>query len=141
MKEQLTTFNTAKLAKKKGFWIKDSYRFDLKDKATICIGGTNIDKELKDIYFNKGVPGLGHTQKDLAIVVTQSLLQKWLREKHKININIGWVYGDNYKRADWYYNVKGINLHNNNLMPHNQHRFRTYEKALEEGLKQALKLI
>ena len=63
--------------------------------------------------------------------ISQSLLAKWLREKHNIhliaykNINI-----DGY---DWcYITTDGIT---------NINSYKTYEEALEAGLQEALKLI
>ena len=65
------------------------------------------------------------------ILTSQSLLAKWLREKHNIhliaykNINI-----DGY---DWcYITTDGIT---------NINSYKTYEEALEAGLQEALKLI
>lgn len=62
--------------------------------------------------------------------ITQSLLQRWLREKHNIHITI------NCKRTDlsldgFWYVVKSLS----------SKMFNTYEQALEEGLYKALKLI
>jgi hypothetical protein len=106
MKEELITFETAKLAKEKGF--------DLN----------------------------GHTNDEVS--PTQSLLQKWLREVHKINVESNYLPNipgyrclfvpmtdkismeEKYKLFSKYY---GRNTHD------------SYEEALEEGLQEALKLI
>lgn len=55
------------------------------------------------------------------------LLQKWLREVHKIHIHIN-CYGDNV----WSFHIPNIG---------GDSPFHTYEEALEIGLQEALKLI
>lgn len=93
MKEELVSFETAKLLKEKGF-IKAGFI---------------------------GVP-------------TQSLAQKWLRDKYGIDITVALVttgYGF-YIHKNRNYTNNGE--HYNTLVP-------TYEEALEDGLKESLKLI
>lgn len=119
MKEQLISFETAKLAKEKGFdWKCDAFSYG-KDNVTNDI--------LVRVYED---------EKDFYEMPTQSLLQKWLREKHKLNIEIGMQY------KVWFYSI--------NKLPYNSFddsdikggtKFNTYEEALEEGLLNALKLI
>ena len=101
MEEQLISFETAKLAKEKGC-----------DLESCTCGGYP-----ECICYDKRI--------------SQSLLAKWLREKHNIhliaykNINI-----DGY---DWcYITTDGIT---------NINSYKTYEEAYEIGLYQALKLI
>lgn len=109
MKEQLISFETAKLAKEKEF-----------------------NEKYSDFYIDKRVNG------DLTDLpcVPQSLLQKWLREKHKINIycipqfnQIGWMI--KVKEASTAYELKLAYSEFGN----------TYEEALEAGLLFALNLI
>ena len=101
LKEQLISFETAKLAKEKGCNLEN------------CTCG--------------GYPECICSDKR----ISQSLLAKWLREKHNIhliaykNINI-----DGY---DWcYITTDGIT---------NINSYKTYEEAYEIGLQEALKLI
>ena len=101
MEEQLISFETAKLAKEKGCNLEN------------CTCGGYPDC----ICYDKRI--------------SQSLLAKWLREKHNIhliaykNINI-----DGY---DWcYITTDGIT---------NINSYKTYEEAYEIGLQEALKLI
>ena len=114
MKEQLITFDTAKLAKKKGFeylpwtWIEKA--------------GKNFEEMLGKI-----------SNTDKKYFPTQSLLQKWLREVHKIDVTvIFWERG-------YLYAVE--------KRPHKGNHYKidvyhtTYEEALEKGLLEALKLI
>jgi hypothetical protein len=108
MKEQLITFETAKLAKEKGFMV--------------------VHK-----------------------LPTQSLLQKWLREKHNLNIKV-----DDFLNSDldvvWDFEIVriGTDLDERGnyiaLVPYSMDAntdrdFKTYEEALEKGLQEALKLI
>jgi hypothetical protein len=124
MKEQLISFETAKLAKDKGFKIntRKGYIYRFKEhESEDYVGSLTHDPLTCDI----GAP-------------TQSLLQKWLREKYNIDIIImrdgisddgitmkyyPWIFTEK-NSIDW----KGI--------------FKdTYEKTLEKGLQEALKLI
>lgn len=128
MQEELVTLETAKLAKEKGFNIF----------TDVCFANTpNSDnKQYKKIKLHHShsvgsVDSFGNMLTIVAYAPTQSLLAKWLREKHNIhliaykNINI-----DGY---DWcYITTDGIT---------NINSYKTYEEALEAGLQEALKLI
>ena len=121
MEDALITFETAKLAKEKEFDIKTTHYYLVDEKKHIL----NISKEYS-------IEGLNWNVRSTRISApTQSLLAKWLREKHNIhliaykNINI-----DGY---DWcYITTDGIT---------NINSYKTYEEALEAGLQEALKLI
>ena len=133
MKEQLIKFETAKLAKEKGF-----------------------DCQTRRYY---GVTGIGHSSRQPisqnsiksggCLRVTQSLLQKWLRDEHKIFVNpipspqtkygqhhLGIVFNNDEGMVDTII-LKDVNV---NLRVINK-LFDTYEEALEAGLIEALKLI
>jgi len=109
MKEQLITFETAKLANKKKFigWSESRYN------------RLGLLKESK--AWSISAP-------------TQSLLQKWLRDNHKIHTTITSV-----SQESWMFRVtlKGQTL-NNGIY---EEDFDTYEEALEISLQEALKLI
>ena len=119
MEDTLINYETAKLAKEKGF-------------DFIYI----IDNELTN-----------HS------LITQSLLQKWLREVHNCFIDILPHRDGDSKNKQWkskkdvfwsvevdYYGKDfEINLTNN--ADFTQHFNKSYEEALEIGLYQALKLI
>jgi hypothetical protein len=115
MKEQLITFETAELAKEKGFDI--SSRSD----------GVGMD------VFKNG--RLTHTifyDKNHIYAPTQSLLQKWLREKHNIHICVKF-FGQSHQYTlevseDYYSPTRYIGIE-------------TYEEALEKGLYESLLLI
>ena len=115
MKDELITFETAKLAKEKGF------------EHNYCLTGTY--NSIGNLLVNKNV----HYFKEGVAALSQSLLQRWLREKHDIflyivrdsDLMISYIINDEYcyDTGPW----------NGN--------FKTYEEALEEGLQTALKLI
>jgi hypothetical protein len=121
MKDQLVTFKVAKLVKEKGFNID-------------CQKVYNTLGEIWKAYYTT----MNNTDIDLGALCTaptQSLLQRWLRENNNIKLEI------NYSDCEWWIwriikddiNFSGTNEFDDiNL---------SYEEVLEEGLKQALKLI
>ncbi|MGK2861904.1 MAG: hypothetical protein ACSLE0_08220 [Chitinophagaceae bacterium] len=130
MKEQLITLETAILAKEKGF--------DWTDDNTICGGYV---KNGKVINGKKLKP---NEWKDCIVFTpTQSLLQKWLREKH--NIHIEPQYSFKYKSSEiewWFYIYPKIGGGGRiKYFPQEIGENLSYEKALEKGLEEALKLI
>lgn len=116
MTDQLVSFETAKLAKEKGFNIQTIHWYD----------------QTETLNPIKGIRGsMCYTNEGYA--PTQSLLQRWLREVHDIHICIE-VYEDNTYEAgiisdliqeEWEDDVS----------------FSTYEEALEWALQECLKLI
>ena len=67
----------------------------------------------------------------------QSLLQKWLREKHNLIVEVEGI--------NCYIDISFIKYYNWNILG-NQYKesdneYNTWEEALEQGLKEALKLI
>lgn len=132
MKEQLVSFETAKLAKELGFnWKVRTYY------GHACNPHIAYDKEDYSIPvdFNND-----DNYKDLISAPTQSLLNKWIRDVHKhyIEINVSSIvpydYGKYFVR-----NIFDINTRSDNLLLCIKHG--TYEKALEYGLHCALNLI
>jgi hypothetical protein len=69
---------------------------------------------------------------------TQSLLQKWLREVHNIDVWVNKIGSTNEKK--YYFNVM-VNNKFVNTTNSNSKTFLKYEEALEVGLQEALKLI
>lgn len=70
------------------------------------------------------------------IIATQSLLQKWLREKHNYCVLVK-IYDD----AKYYYEIVWIEDNEAHSQSDENGYFSTYEEALEEGLQNTLKLI
>lgn len=89
MEDQLISFETAKLAKEKGFeeYCFSYYNLKGEIKHNYSENGSSTDVDfrvdLEDLLdnFNRGIPNTYSAP-------TQSLLQKWLREVHKIHIEI-----------------------------------------------------
>lgn len=120
MEDTLITFETAKLAKEKGF---KTY-----DYSTI--------KNCYDEFGKKLLLNSNYTHPDkYCDCVLQSSLQKWLREKH--NLHIEPIYNSNLTEK---YNVQ---VHSNEAfcVYDDQTDYEFYETALEIGLVEALKLI
>ena len=122
MEDELIKFETAKLAKEKGFDIPCKESYWVNPDGEFWLRPYSYDR---DRY-------LGRPWK---LAPTQSLLQKWLREEHKIEIKTveeGRGYKSWYKKKDgkrWVHALGGYT-----------HK-PTYEEALEKGLQEALKLI
>lgn len=162
MKEQLISFETAKLAKEKGFNI---FNIDINLKNNIIINDNDIYIDSKNIdgkyylyinedncvyslevgQFNSVIGSFNSFAKEYILketndyfhAPTQSLLQKWLRDIHDVNVcvELGSYSTKNkvikeYKSVvfSWEYDEKYFNCF-------------TYEEALEKGLQEALKLI
>lgn len=122
---ELISFQTAKLAREKGFnWNVNKTYF----------GHHNPPMAGSDLSYKTSNKTLGDT---IYAAPTQSLLQKWLREKHDIDIMIHLIY-TNTTKIHYCANVlpDGINGQEFYLATKN-----TYEKALESGVKKALELI
>jgi len=145
MKEQLVEFETAKLAKEKGFNYPTSCGYEEKgeiyrphywdsdcDTNMIVLTEDSLDEEV------------------ICLAPTQSLLQRWLREEHNIDVVIipeRYSDGVNYlvQAQKWDLSI------NPNTSPNfvaegsgwfnDNGDFPTYEKALEKGLIESLKLI
>jgi len=115
-KEQLITFDTAKLAKDKGF--------------KLGIGWHGFE----DWFYDKDGNMTANYRGDNPCSPTQALLQKWLREEHDIVLIIDYL--GNPKLG--YYPVFKI-IDNNQVMVSTA--FENYEEALEGGLFGALTLI
>lgn len=125
MEDKLISFETAKLAKGKGFDINTKGSYDLTN-------GVRLNMNYIVGHYNC---------KDVCCITTQSLLQKWLREEHDFHIYIV-PNGDNsgWKIA----NVRDVKV--DRLVYHIRDnfesiKFNTYEESLEVGLQEALKLI
>ena len=137
MEDTLIEYNTAVLAKKKGF-------------GENCNAWYFINSELiieKCSHDQFGIGGF--------LAPTQSLLAKWLREVHNIEVGVmrytysGGIYQG--RKYMWYvdqydpkYNHEIEEDDNYWILNERQsqgYEFNTYEQAYEKGLQEALKLI
>lgn len=156
MKEEFITFETAKLAKEKGFnisvleyicihgvfqCINESTYYEEGD-GYRCLNnlGGPILQDYNNVKIDSDYAGQGpcfYNDEDRSIysAPTQSLLQKWLREKHKINISM--INGSNIINLYYY----EINKTNKFPIKGDGSKNYTYEQALEEALLKALELI
>jgi len=117
MKEELITFETAKLAKEKGFDSKYTEDYD-------TLG----------FVQQRGI--LESHNLERVSAPTQSLLQKWLREQH--NLEVISMHADDF--VWWKVKVRRLSKVGAEIIK-TEMEFNTYEEALESGLHQALKLI
>ena len=124
MTDQLISFETAKLAKGKGFnEISDTYVTE----------GNHYESDEGAFYKNE----YGYIT-----AVTQSLLQKWLRERYNMNIvittaiNISGKFEMSIEEI-----IKSFGTDMTDSIYCKDTEFNTYEEALEAGLQETLKLI
>lgn len=142
MKEELISLETAKLAKEKGFdWGCDYFYHKHKTPyITRALEYDSDDGYVEDYNWNNGYGSYPTKAEDvLCSAPTQSILQKWLREKHNIVVYI-LPHAPNKKLDD------GVRLYSACLWYKNEYQSeiksdKTYEGALEKGLQEALKLI
>lgn len=161
MEEVLVSPEVAKLAKEKGF--NEQTPFFYTEESTICCfhscelfyGVVSKEEDKQNYLCNSADISVYDSANKIRLknkvqydaktfftfkctAPTQSLLQKWLREKHNIHIVCWW-----YDKEDKFYTELGrktkekifVQCGNTTLL------FNTYEEALEEGLKHALTLI
>ena len=122
MKDELITYPTAELAKEKGF-----------DEVCYAFYSGVIENELHRDW--DATPKIWKIDKKIFLAPTQSLLQKWLREKHKIIISIP---------PSEYFEETGCFHYRLTTKKYYSYPFITntsYEGMLEIALQEALKLI
>lgn len=117
MEDELVSFETAKLAKQKGF-----------DIVTVEMYGSQKVPQLEPYNQTRWV-----LYRDYYMAPTQTNLQKWLRETHNIYVSIKY-------KPDEIINRFELSIYEQIYHRHTE-IYATYESALEEGLKQGLTLI
>lgn len=139
MTEQMITFKTAKLAKEKKFNWKVRQVYDNNGKKIDVISHTNKSNQLI-------INNTSHIY-NICSAPTQSLLQKWLREKHNIYVTSKPYIDDVSNETDE--NIKFQILWENEIVDvkdsynvfSDYTYYHNYEEALEIGLQEGLKLI
>jgi hypothetical protein len=127
MKEELISYETAELAKEKGFHEETQAMTCGKEYPIVC----NPQEETTYDWNSKE----GYS------IPTQSLLQKWLREKHNIHIYIETTPTfDKMQGNKWKCSIKYCFQPFKWTTGH-YYLKNTYEESLELGLQNALKLI
>jgi len=129
MKEQIINSETAKLAKKKGFKVPGRYAYALSIPDRYIDVNSCYGEALDDVESGRYVEA-----------PTQSLLQKWLREKHNLHITIM------YLDCSLYFGYTIEDMSTNSFLTEEVYGthvepFDLYEKALEEALRESLKQI
>ena len=152
MKEELISFKTAKLAKEKGINLLEKNHIGYYDSnkvydcdGTLCSFDFDANPyanklwyvlrklnslDRNDIKNKREFKIVDHNTEpviEIYCAVTQSLLQKWLRENHKIHIEL--------KLDEEYWKPELYSFHNGNKhIPTGFKYYPTYEEALENGL-------
>lgn len=126
MKDTLISYETAVIAKDKGFDIPITqsgqvYCTELKEIMTIV--DSNAVRNWNDSKFT-----------NICSAPTQSLLQRWLREIHNIIVSVD-------IQDDRTYFISLTAISPNSTGDNIWGNYKTYEEALENGLKEALELI
>jgi hypothetical protein len=141
MEENIIQYKTAILAKEKGFDLPTQLYYES------CRGGdpniygkpykNNLEGNLYYILGRKNYNNIDFDDIQCWSAPTQTELQKWLREVHKLHPNCD--YRMSNRQYKWGGSINSLD-HNRDLdyfgKPNN-----TYEEGLEEGLYKALKLI
>ena len=117
MKDELIQFDTAKLAKEKGF-----------DLEVVKLWANYYEGEPFNKWklINNEASSLLYCEWKAP---TQALLQRWLREVHNINIHV------QHWNCMWMFSHQHIKTCHNGISHDN---FKDYELALEAGLNEAL---
>lgn len=118
MKEKLVSFEIAKLLKTKGFNELCSYYYNINN-------NNKLRRNFNEIDFNDE-----HYNESCISAPTQSLAQKWLRDKHNIIVNPN--YNIIVYKHKW-----GCEIWMGDKLSY-KHTYDSYEDALEYGLDYAL---
>jgi hypothetical protein len=126
MEEQLISIETAKLAKENGF---ELYKYLIIDDENPKNLNSNYNpRKYQPWYFN----------------LTQSILQRWLRENYNIHIEIQYSF-DHNRYMFIVHSFKGDRINAELLFLQEDSKkylkYETYEEALEAALLEGLKLI
>lgn len=132
MEETLITFETAKLAKKKGFNIQCNAEYFTDGAISLT---SSRETFIRAIEHNKVIA---------CMAPTQSLLQKWLRERHNIDITV--ITDWNKPQKGYYVGLSYINDKNQidiwfSRNEDGRVKYQMYETALEAALQFGLSLI
>ncbi len=128
MKDELISFETAKLAKEKGFDEQTNTFYDehgYKDKSFILNKNSNVAKSYTS-------------------APTQSLLQHWLREEKQFYIDIGTGYNPKTKNVGYSIEIlipSKEDVWMEMLYSSDNSAYDTYELALEDALQRSLNSI
>ena len=136
IEESYVSFDTAKLLKEAGFnvpcrGIYRAYRIG------ISVFHEYNRKSAKDDLCRNAVDGFQYEY----LAPTQALAARWLREKHRIVVDVTFI-PPSVNGDVWQYFIGEMDdmVWEGDFDPSDR-RYKTYEEALEEGLKRGLELI
>ena len=129
MKDTRIIFETAKLAKEKGFPQEPNRR-----KVPYYNYKGEFNGDVTD-FLRKYLREEDTSDVESVSAPTQSLLAKWLREEHNIIVLV------DYEGIDGYYYKFYSYKEGNKNYDASDKNYNTYEEAYEIGLQEALKLI
>lgn len=127
MKDELISFETAKLAKEKGF--------DVPVKSYYRIVGSGPFDTNKEHNYNNDLEMETAGGMTYVSAPTQTFLQRWLRKKHKLFVCVHYAAPDT-NLFDYRIDYTPLHIHD-----HCRKKYKEFEEALEVGLQDALKLI
>jgi hypothetical protein len=135
MQEQLISFETATLAKEKGFNIPvwNYWQSNIE-------GKWNNFLLSDEIGFHPILDDYNEISDKHISQPSQSLLQKWIREVHHIHVILH-PHFDNYGDYEGWEHIKSYSLLDGSVAVRCMSGHETYEDALENGLYEGLKLI
>lgn len=136
MEEELITFETAKLSKDKGFDLKVKNWFDISWHPFIKKNPIEWESSIF-VDFNSGKTNQFSRP-------TQSLIQRWLRDKHNILIDICAYYKEEDLPLNSPRKPEGYfcwDPYNEEFYEELAPKFKTFEEALEFGLQEALDML
>lgn len=152
MKEQQISYETAKLCKELGIDLSHTHYYIYpfrKFKADGELKKNLVPDDYHDTMLQ--IVSARKNQPQIAPAYTQSLLQRYLREKHNIDVDVSRDQEIHYKDeirwivkvSDWN-DIKIVEYSIAHLKHPNHFHFidfKSYEKALESGLIEALKMV
>lgn len=139
MKDQFIKYDTAKLAKEKKF--NEPCLRGYKDGQLLFINPHDGEGILSDEHWLTNYED-GETMDNYHTIPTQSLLRKWLREKHEIHIQIEFIPYENVS-SPWSFNITVIEEEPRWILRGFEHDryYKSFEDALEVGLIESLNIL
>lgn len=131
MEEQLVTFEVARLAKEKGckldLYSDDEWHY--------------VDEE-GDLFWCNHDPRSSYPNAERVVKCSQSLLQRWLREEHSLYVMLEETETLTLESGiGFYYKIIKVKDREHLRLDYSMYFYKTYEEALEAGLKEGLRLI
>ena len=131
MEEQLVSYGVAVLAKEKrcklDLYSDDEWHY--------------IDEE-GDLFWCNHDPRSSYPNAERVVKCSQSLLQRWLREEHSLYVMLEETETLSLKSGiGFYYKIIKVKDKEHLGLDYSNYFYKTYEEALEAGLKEGLRLI